>query len=210
MRLYLIRHGMTKGNEEKRYVGTTDEALTSGAEHQLRVFADAKKEMLGQVELVVASPMLRCRQTAGILFPDRVIRLEPGFRECDFGRFEYHSYLELNGDPDYQRFIDTAGRIGFPGGEDPEGFRLRCRMAFEGCLPALLQARTAALVVHGGTVMSVMEAFAVPHRTYYDWQVGNGCGYVTELTVEAGSTRKSCRMEVLSGFDLGTGENGYV
>lgn len=210
MRLYLIRHGMTKGNEEKRYVGTTDEALTSEAEQLLRVFVDAKKEMLGQVELVIASPMLRCRQTAGILFPDRTIRLEPGFSECDFGRFEYHNYSELNGNPDYQRFIDTAGKSGFPGGEDPEAFRLRCRRAFEGWLPALFHVRTAALVVHGGTIMSVMEAYAVPHRPYYDWQVRNGSGYVTELTVEEGKTGKSCRIEVLSEFELGAVGNEFV
>ena len=27
MRIYLIRHSMTKGNKEKRYIGTTDESL---------------------------------------------------------------------------------------------------------------------------------------------------------------------------------------
>ena len=27
MRVYLIRHSMTKGNKEKRYIGTTDESL---------------------------------------------------------------------------------------------------------------------------------------------------------------------------------------
>ena len=34
-----------------------------------------------------------------------------------------------------------------------------------------------ALVVHGGTIMSILEAFGVPVRSYYDWHVKNGEGW---------------------------------
>jgi alpha-ribazole phosphatase len=39
-------------------------------------------------------------------------------------------------------------------------------------------------VVHGGTIMSVMEKYAVPKGNYYDFQVKNGQGYITEFDGE--------------------------
>ena len=33
---------------------------------------------------------------------------------------------------------------------------------------------TAVFVVHGGTIMSIMEAYAVPHRDYFDYHIGTG------------------------------------
>ena len=42
----------------------------------------------------------------------------------------------------------------------------------------------AALVVHGGTIMNIMEAYALPKRAFYEWHVGNGCGYLVELELQ--------------------------
>ena len=36
------------------------------------------------------------------------------------------------------------------------------------------------LVVHGGTQMAVMEAFAIPSRPYFSWGLPCGQGYVLE------------------------------
>lgn len=36
-------------------------------------------------------------------------------------------------------------------------------------------------VVHGGTIMAILDAFARPHRDYFDWQVSTACGYHCEL-----------------------------
>ena len=36
MEIILIRHGKTKGNLEKRYIGVTDEPLTDEGAHELR------------------------------------------------------------------------------------------------------------------------------------------------------------------------------
>ena len=39
----------------------------------------------------------------------------------------------------------------------------------------------AALVVHGGTIMNIMEKYALPKKEFYEWHIGNGCGYLVEL-----------------------------
>ena len=42
-------------------------------------------------------------------------------------------------------------------------------------------------VVHGGTIMAIMEAYARPHKEYFNWQVYAACGYRCVLKWEAGS-----------------------
>lgn len=174
MKLYMIRHGATKGNREKRYVGSTDESLLEDAAAKLR----GKK--LPPVEEVYVSPLKRCRETAAILYPAHRQIVVEDFRECDFGAFEYKNYEELNGDPDYQRFIDSMGRTAFPGGEDRNAFQKRCVAAFQSIL-AKKRNRDIALVVHGGTIMALLDWYSHPHQDYFSWQTGNGSGFVTEV-----------------------------
>lgn len=40
---------------------------------------------------------------------------------------------------------------------------------------------TGALVVHGGTIMAILDKFSKDERTYYDFQVKNCEGYVIEI-----------------------------
>mgnify|MGYP000603366522 CR=1 FL=1 len=112
MELTLIRHFATAGNLEKRYIGTTDEPILPVAE--------IKK--MPRAEIVLTSPMIRCRQTAKLLYPEVEQTVWDGFRECDFGSFEGKNYQDLSGDPVYQAWIDSGGTLGFPGGEEPTGF----------------------------------------------------------------------------------------
>ena len=81
MDVYLIRHGKTKGNLEGRYIGTTDEPLCEEGKQSLMQMADAKK--YPAVEALFVSPMLRCRESAKILFPKQSISVVSDLRECD-------------------------------------------------------------------------------------------------------------------------------
>lgn len=178
MKIYMIRHGATQGNSEHRYVGSTDESLLPSAAAALRggLFLGA-----GEIEEIYVSPMKRCRETAELLCPGRQQIVIEDFRECDFGEFEYRNYAELNGNPDYQRFIDTMGMCGFPGGEDRASFQARCAGAFEQVMSGKNEASgDIALVVHGGTLMAILDRYSEPHKDYYDWQAGNGQGYEAE------------------------------
>ena len=66
MKLWLIRHGMTKGNQEHRYVGTTDEGLLPEEKERLQARA---ADMDLHPAIVFVSPARRCRETAACLFP---------------------------------------------------------------------------------------------------------------------------------------------
>ena len=123
--------------------------------------------------------MKRCLETAGIIYPGLPVRIIPDFRECDFGAFEYKNYTELNGNADYQAWIDSGGTLPFPGGESREAFSARSVAAFRS-LPPCGEKENRALIVHGGTIMAIMEAMASPKGSYYDFQVRNGFGYILE------------------------------
>ena len=43
-----------------------------------------------------------------------------------------------------------------------------------------------ALVVHGGTIMAILDVCSRPHRDYYDWQIENGGVYAAEVVWEDG------------------------
>ena len=171
MTVYLIRHGMTAGNLEKRYIGRTDEPL---CEAGIRALGSLHYPVCSAL---VCSPMRRCTETAAILFPGQPYTVCEDLRECDFGRFEGKNYRELAGNRAYQEWIDSGGMLPFPGGESPAAFRARCVSAFRDVTAAHPECPSLALVVHGGTVMSILEALALPHRGYYDRMTENGHGW---------------------------------
>ena len=123
--------------------------------------------------------MKRCVETAKIIYPDSKYIICNDFRECDFGIFEGKKYDELKNDSDYQKWIDSMGTMAIPQGESHEQFKTRCCNEFESIVKAFQG--TAALIVHGGTIMAVLEKYAVPRSGFYSYQVKNGCGYITEF-----------------------------
>lgn len=182
MIIYLIRHGMTAGNQKKRYIGTTDESLCPEGVEKLQTIKTL--QLYPVPDILYVSPMKRCRETAGLLFPGHDSIEIPDFRECDFGEFENKNYLELSGNRSYQKWIDSNGELPFPGGESREEFQQRNVKAF-----AMLEkewkkekadGQIIAIVAHGGTIMSILHAVGVPEGAYYDFQVKNGEGYRLE------------------------------
>lgn len=186
MKLLFIRHGQTKGNREGRYVGRTDEPLLEEARDELSEKSLILKAVFSP-DVLYVSPMLRCRETAQILFPGKEQIEADAFRECSFGEFEYRNYGELNGNPDYQRFIDSGGTCGFPGGESMDEFRNRCVRKFCNLIDfewGQNPDSSIAFVVHGGTIMAILDCFADPHKGYFEWRTENGNGYAAEMSYD--------------------------
>ena len=125
MTLALIRHGETKANAQRRYLGKTDESLS---EHGIRILQSYKERNLyPRADYLFSSPMKRCIETAEILYPAEKPVLIPEWEEIDFGRFEYRSYEELEDDAYYRRWLESNGTLDFPEGESRETFIGRCR-----------------------------------------------------------------------------------
>lgn len=190
--LYLIRHGATISNEEHRYLGQREEALSAGGAETLNRMRKAK--VYKPVDCVFASPMKRCMETARILYPDHSPQLISQWKEMDFGDFEGKNYKELQNNEMYQRWIDSGGTLPFPNGESREDFEKRCRQGFYRMYGQLKKTQTtmgekltAGVVVHGGTIMALLSAFY--GGSYFDYQTGNGQGYECVLKKIQGKLR---------------------
>lgn len=181
MRIILIRHGKTVGNIQKRYIGKTDESLCAEG------ISELASKKYPETEIVISSPLKRCLETAEIIYPDKKVILYENLCECDFGDFEGKNYSELNGNETYQRWIDSGGTLPFPNGESHDAFKKRCVNDFEEAIFSNYDSKSIAFVIHGGTIMAILEKFAVPRGNFYDFQAENGCGFITEF--EGGSLK---------------------
>ena len=173
MNINFIRHGKTCGNLEKRYIGRTDEPLCEAGTDELKsiVYPDCER--------VVASPMKRCLQTAELIYPDKKIVTYDDLRECDFGDFEGKNHIELSENEAYLKWLGNDGLGVFPNGEDSTGFRERCVSGFLEAVNDNKSVNTISFVVHGGTIMSILEKLALPHKGFYDRMTENGHGFIT-------------------------------
>lgn len=151
IRVYLIRHGKTAGNLKQAYIGSTDQPLCPQGRAELEALAGR----LPIPDELWRSPLCRCGQTAGILYPGVPARVCADLRECDFGRYEGKNYDQLKDEAAYQEWLDSGGTIPFPDGEDPMVFRARSREAFAAIAASVAKRHpggTLAIVCHGGTI----------------------------------------------------------
>lgn len=162
----LIRHGKTKGNTEKRYIGRTDERVLDTELSQVKT---------DKADKVFSSPLRRCIETAYALDEEAVPVIMEELRECDFGRFEGKNYQELNGDEEYQKWVDSNGTLSFPDGEDTKAFKHRAVAGFKSAVAQSALSDRISIVTHGGCIMAILEH--IGGQDFYDYQVDNLEGY---------------------------------
>ena len=175
MLIYLLRHGQTEYNAQKRYQGQRDIPLSPEGAAQLRR-ADFDPDV------VYVSTLQRTSQTARILFPEAKLVPVDGLKEMCFGSFEGRNFIEMEKDPEYQAWVKANCESPCPDGERKTDFSDRiCRTVAE-LIDKALAAGEERLVIlaHGGTQMAAMERFAVPHRDYYAWCGPNAGGFVLD------------------------------
>lgn len=124
IKLTFIRHGEVPANKEKRYIGRTDEDLSNDGILELKKLYSTHK--FGKIDYLFCSPMLRCRRTCDILFPNVPYTIIDEFTEMNFGKFEMKNYNDLKNDTYYQKWIDSNGTLPFPDGESQSQFISRC------------------------------------------------------------------------------------
>jgi alpha-ribazole phosphatase len=185
VKLLLLRHGATQGTLQKRYLGSTDQPLCDlGWEQALN-----RRPFLPSVEALWCSPLLRCRETAELLFPGQEPRVLDGLRELDFGTWEGRTWAEVGDERVYDRWLSEDPGAAFPGGEALGDFRRRINSAFRCiCTDCGKQGiGTAAAVIHGGVIMGLLSEHAKPHRDYFDWFCAPCGGYAALLEPETGA-----------------------
>lgn len=183
-KIHLIRHGLTESNLKGCYTGSTDSPLCAEGKAELQRLSE-EFDYPGAAQ-VITSPMLRCLQTASILYPHREYLIVDNFRECDFGAFEGKTFDELREREDFRRWLEDSVNVSPPGGESTGEFIQRVVTTFSGLVNGLMRTKTTevAMIVHGGVIMSILSALCYPKRAYTDWIVGNGMGYTLTTTAQ--------------------------
>ena len=88
MKIYSTRHGQTEYNRLDIILGTTDLPLNETGLAQARGLAE-EVEKLGDVDIIIASPLLRAQTTASAVAERCGLRIvtDERLREWDYGEF---------------------------------------------------------------------------------------------------------------------------
>jgi probable phosphoglycerate mutase len=148
----LLRHGETPLTPQKRFSGSggTNPSLSEAGREQARRAAEALARR-GTVQAVVASPLARTRETAGIV-AERLgldVAIEDGLRETDFGAWEGLTFGEVRErhPDDLNAWLADPGAHPTGGGESFAETAIRIAAAQEK-LVAAYAGRTVLLVSH--------------------------------------------------------------
>ena len=182
LKIHLIRHGATDANIRGQYIGCkTDMPLSPEGLNELRLL---KENMdYPQIERVYSSPMLRCKQTAAVLYPDNNVISVENLKEYDFGIFEGKTAAELEGNPYFAPW--TSGKLSAPPeGEENTDFIKRLCIGLNQIVIDMLDndLSEAAVIMHGGAIMMLLGATAVPQHKPVEWTAHNGRGYSILIT----------------------------
>ncbi len=122
---WLVRHGLTAWNAERRYQGHSDLPLLPGEASGL---AELRREMAGvDFAAVYVSDLRRCRETLAWARPDLLDSAlqDPRLREMNFGRWEGQTYEMLKDNERYRTWIDDPQAATPPDGESWQAFEAR-------------------------------------------------------------------------------------
>lgn len=181
-KIHLIRHGLTEANQAGRYIGRTDTPVCAQGMDELRSLRETYE--YPTVQKVYVSPLMRCRQTAQVLYPDHFIQVADGFAEYDFGEFEGKTMEELKDNADFRRWVTEGLHGTVPGGENGEDFIRRIVLALHGVFQDMMknQMHSAAVITHGGVIMNLLAGAGVPKRESIDYAAANGRGFTIAMT----------------------------
>ena len=186
--LYLVRHGVTAWNQEKKYMGHSDLPILKDG---LRDYGPLKEFFkLYPPDLVYASDLRRCRQTAAYLFPGAEVSTDPRLRELFFGTFEGKTYEQLKDLDSYRDWLQNWPDAAPDQGEESKAFSSRITLFKEQVLDARFQTSGGRCVVvtHGGVIRELLTLYQ-PELTYWDIPTPFGNAYHLILNAKGGGVQ---------------------
>ena len=161
--LTVIRHLPTIGNQQRQYIGWTDEPIIPVEKvHHPR---------LGNPTIVHCSDLQRCQQSARRYFPHATLRPDRRWRELHFGEWEGKTYAQLKSIEEYRQWIDDPFTRKPPNGESVHDVKKRLFKAIQD-LPT--EDVHHVVVTHGGPMRILFTACAPTQTDFWSWNIPHG------------------------------------
>jgi len=116
--IFLMRHGETAWNQEKRVMGRLEIPLNRKGIAQGKRIARLLPDL--EIRAIYTSPLRRALETARILAKEchKSVKINPNLTEVAFGRWQGYRFDDLIKDETYHRFLRSPLRAAVPGGRD--------------------------------------------------------------------------------------------
>ncbi|PMC35967.1 histidine phosphatase family protein [Bacillus sp. UMB0899] len=196
--LFLVRHGITEWNEQKRYLGHTDQGLVRKELSKLdRLKSELQKK---RFDYVFTSDLQRCIDTFHYMqIPIKAI-VDHRLREMNFGDWEGKTYSELKDLKAYQNWLDNWEVASVPNGEYASLFKTRIDSFFHELFQRvndLNGSQKILLITHGGVIRYVVSKFTAS-TTFWDVSITHGQALQLKFEKKEGEWKCSSFSEVLS------------
>ncbi len=177
MELVVIRHAETQANAEERYQGALDIGLNDDGVRQISRLAEKVAVAQQPFDRLLASPLLRTRESAAILSRQLGLPVElvPAFRERDVGLFEGLTQAEARDRyPElWARNITRRWAESPPGGETIDEVIARVSQGLTE-LASTMQGERILLVAHGVVAKVIRAVTIAGFDDFFEWQLPNG------------------------------------
>ncbi len=192
MRLYIIRHGETDWNKQRKVQGFSDIPLNEYGRHLARQTAEGMKEI--PFDLAYTSPLARAKETAEIILEGRNVPLfeSLGIKEMGFGAYEGMCCGEKTKTAEneaFQKFFtDTGNFVPAQGGETIGDVMERTgKFLKELCENKGLQGKHILLSTHGAAMTAFLNHIRgnLEPADFWKWRVPSNCA-VTIVDVKDG------------------------
>lgn len=154
-KIFLIRHGITEQNEQRRYCGISDVCLSSQGREQAQSLADLLNRE--KFDSIHTSPLKRCLETSSLIAKSHDITPEPlaGLSEINFGLWEGLTFDEIQSRyPDQLKlWSEDPDDFTFPQGESVCNFRKRVLSSLD---TILTDQGNSLVVAHGGSLRVII------------------------------------------------------
>lgn len=190
-KIFLIRHGITEGNQKKWFYGASDLPLADeGVEAIKTLVADGKYPKFADDADYYTTGLIRTEQTLSHICGEVPHRTIANLQEMKFGDYECVSFEEVKDDEIFSKWgYDTTGEIVLPGGESQKMFGARVSEGLKELigyhrLKELSHRHSkktchSVMVCHGGVISGIMgELFPEENKNIWDWIPDPGYGYI--------------------------------
>lgn len=180
--LYLIRHGITQGNLDGKYIGQTDLALCPEGKKQIEALC--ADEIYPEVGKVYSSPLARCLETAEIIYPEQKLMIVDKICEMNFGEFEGKTQRQLQDLREYTDWLRGGPDAAPPNGEKYGDFMVRCIEGLDTIFGDMMRhgITRAACVTHAGVITNLLCGYGLPKGQPADFMCEPGEGFEIILT----------------------------